>query len=379
MFPDRASLLRCFCPLALAGMGVICPGQAAEAPDPAEDPPLSLNFSSDSSLDALLPSTLNPLERRLDRLEAGESVRGLLGNQGGSIPRPPPRASSVRPDRPRGDWTRGLTQEGAWLNVELESGRPSAAAYERAAGVRDYSAALAEGPDATSLPATPGAETPDPPQSAKSLLLSNDPDSQLSKGLEPLPTSGHSLDPMLPSGLGLPFGSSRESSPSIGLAFGAASPQRPTPASLSRATRLDLQGGGLSPLTTSQLVNSQAPRSVRELIQGAEATSANRSRELLMLDQDPTRVNLNPYLPQGREDFQFSRDTVMGDARLGIEARPGASDELASPSPLRSLSSQTRAGSSLAPAVALPLSDGSFPASRKMGQGNQYQFPSRRF
>jgi hypothetical protein len=163
-----------------------------------------------------------------------------------------------------------------------------------------------------------------------------------------------------------------------GLELTAASQRNLNPAAPSHGTSLDLQGGGLSPLTTSRLVDNRAPRSVRELIQGTDAASATRSRELMMLDQDPTRMDLNPYMPRRREDFQSSRDTGMSDARLGIEVRTRASDELASPSPLRSLS-QARGSSSLAPAVALPLNSAPSPASRRIGEGNQYRFPSRRF
>lgn len=380
MVTDRGNLSNCLALLALATAAWGLTGQAGEPASPEKEPSSQLNFSSGSSLDALLPSSLEDSSRRLRIPESERSFQGLLRDSGGFDPGQPQPAPSARTSRTRNDWSERLSREGSWLDIELESGRPSAAAFRRAAGVRDYTMSTGEElSDTASGTSFSGPNNGDNTLKPDNLGLNPEADGPLSGDSMALPTSGRSLDPILPSRLGLPFGSNRGgASPLAGtvLEFDSAGPPSLNSISPQNDSLLDLQGSRLNPLTSSEWIDNRSPRSVRELIQTSEATSTQRTREFMILNQDSTRMDLNPYVPGRREDFQFSQETLSGDARLGIEARSGSPDELASPSPLRSLSSQS---SSLAPAVALPVNNAPIPASRGFGQGNRYQFPARRF
>lgn len=339
----------------------------------AAEPPSGLEFSG-SDMESMR-QTRPARETHFEFLDSGSSVSGVI-QAPATVARPTPS------NRARGLLSQGSLQDaGGWLEVEMENGRPAASAFERAAGVRDTNGAQPQSTDgfAATAPQPSSSEMARRPGTSRT-SFGRSSSLELSGGLgESFSISGSSLDPIV--------GTVRPSSGALNLGRSGADPLPilqgvpDVSPSARRASALSNLGSERSSLFgLSQFDNSRSPRTVRELIGGDRGQDSRYRSELRMLDQDTTREELNPYVPRRREDFQFSRNSVGGDARLGIEGRPSTTaargNEAGS---LRALSSGGILGpSSLAPAVALPLNE-TPRATRSLGQSTQYQFPGRKF
>jgi len=309
------------------------------------------------------PSGLRGMESLLNR---GNSLGGSLES---STFMPHTSRAAVE-SRQAGRWQDRMSLDsGGWATLGADPVQgPSAADFERALGVRDFSGVR----QGASSPAAAGGSAGD--SYRRDGAASGAWNSRLdfrSDGLGLSSDSGatRSLDPVLDALRVAPRMEALSGSGGMGSMNPVDSLAVSTAGSQSDSRiRSDL----FDPLGLAISGEPEVPRTVRGLIDSAPAAEARRENPLL-LDQDSTRRELNPYLPVRREDFQFS----FGDQRLGIEGR----GDPASPqgrSSARNLSTTRSLGaSSLAPALAIPTPDSGFTTPSR--QAGQIQFPSRKF
>ena len=333
---------------------------AAEPSDAARAGSQPLDFSGGSRSEWLLPDAGSDTANRarLEFLNQRSSVGGVLQGSGG-FAAPVARPSSRNP-RNTGSGTGRIDFEEIWFQDSQRGGSgPSAADFERAAGLRSYGSASWGGGAADSrAPSEQAASVP----SARSIDSSS---VDLSSGrldFSPEYTIRRSLDPVLD--FGVPGRSLSTSGTDPAPGFGIRS--GPTEAEQRGGLRPDL----LNPLGPNQFGDlTSTPRTVRELIDNPQPVRT-RERADLALDRDSTRDELNPYTPRWREDFQFS----LGDSRLGINPQTSGTANRGL-SPLRGQDPRT-GPSSLAPALVIPVPESVAVPTRRQSEA---QFPARRF
>ncbi len=352
-------------------LAVACSLLAAQAQESSPQQPQSqgLNFSSDKASKNTIPLTSEERNRSSLREEASLFNRSL------SSPSSP--ASAGTWSAPRASSTDGTNQKANelnWLQPETENGRPSAAAFNRAAGVRDdYNPEGAASQSGSTAESSSPASLNNPPENTFS--LSGNSGLQFSSSLQPISSSRGSFDPLFQN-----TGLFQSSSPNTSGSSGLNSPATTQNSYQTPYRAMAGQSDSLSPLSTG----SRTTRSIRDLISTPSTSTPRtspRSDSALLLDADSTREELNPYLPGRRQDYQAAATANWGDSRLGIESRSPSENNLQGPSPLRSLAAPNsgRDASSLAPAMALPFNN-SPTVNRGFGRPSiQSQFPTRQF
>jgi hypothetical protein len=149
-------------------------------------------------------------------------------------------------------------------------------------------------------------------------------------------------------------------------------------------TRPDAQGpaeigirgmAGFGAISGLDLGEAQVPRTVRELIDGPVRRTVGRG-ELVGVDQDATRLELNPFTPQRLDDSSTAGNRPQRrDGQFGApEFSPHASHSVGSREGL----GPTAGASSLAPSLGLGL-PASTPATRPPPKSSVIEFPSRKF
>lgn len=337
----------------LAAGGILAAAERAPAPRTDLQP---LDFSDSAASQRLLPeSARDPAQRnRLEFLNQRSSMGGVLSGPG-EFSAPVNRAPGAEA-RSAGRGSGRLDFEELWQNRRPGESGPSAADFERAAGVRSAAPSNWGGQFGSA-----GADSG--PAAARAMNRSS---MDLSDGgLDAMPNYDmrRSLDPVLD--FRLPGASPGRAGAEAMVAPGF------LPRSLEAAPRSALRPDFSDPLEFSSSDNLiTTPRTVRDLIQ-PRSTPRESEPSRIPLDRDTTRDEFNPYTPRWRDDFQFP----LGDSRLGINA------SVADPGSRRSGPAATeqtyRTGpSSLSPALALPIPD---PVTVPNRRGSQTQFPSRRF
>jgi hypothetical protein len=338
-------------------------GAAAFAAEPsgatsAEGQPL--DFSGGSRSEWLLPDAGSDAANRarLEFLNQRSSVGGVLQGSGG-FAAPVARPSNRNP-RNTGSGTSRVDFEEIWFqDGQRGGGGPSAADFERAAGLRTYGSASWGGGAVDSMaPSERAASAP----SARPIDSSSVDMSSGRLNFSPDYTIRRSLDPVLDFGVpGRNLNTSGiDRAPGFDFRSGPTEPEQ----------RGGLRPDLLNPLGPNQFGDlTSTPRTVRELIDNPRPVRTRESADMV-LDRDSTRDELNPYTPRWREDFQFS----LGDSRLGINPQTSGTANRGL-SPLRGQDPRT-GPSSLAPALVMPVPESVAVPTRRQSEA---QFPGRRF
>jgi hypothetical protein len=297
----------------------------------------------------------------LGGLDRGSSVEGVMGGPGTS---PMAGRGAPRDARMTELWQRQAGMGRSWSPGESE-GSQGLSAFERAAGVREYSIGEAVGggrPGWASEP-SPAANPAVKPRSS-SLGSPLAWDYSLDSGM------ASSLDPVLgiaPVGPGAGSLTRTDSwSPSL-------APVVPgMPGVMGPASVSEVRAGLVSTIPVA-LGQHDVPRTIRELVEGP-AGLRGRQGELLFGGENAARRELNPFLP--REELELNQDLRLGEVTGGGTGFPGGRPYVSGPSSaLRELTERVAGPSSLAPATALPGAE----LARPPRKTSLIEFPTRKF